>query len=176
MNLHPGPQYQPIPVKAVIPRSLATRSQRINPWIPADEPAATICKTESGYELKEAEIKPTWQMARVLAGQERKKHFGLIRLNPEKPSPTILRGAGGTTTGLIHPYATRRLTIAEIKALASFPEQFQMAGSYREKWARIGNSVPPLFMRAIAAFIHGRVLESASRKPGEISASAMRDF
>ena len=150
MNLHPEPLYQPIPVKAVIPKSLGTRSQRINPWIPSEEPAATICKTEFGYELKEAEIKPTWQMARVLAGQERKKHFGLIRLDPEKPSPTILRGTGGTTTGLIHPFLVRRLTISEIKALASYPAQFQMQGSYSEKWARIGNSVPPLFMKAIA--------------------------
>jgi hypothetical protein len=99
-RLHPSPLYQPIPVKAVIPKSLGTRSQRINPWIPADKPAATICKTEAGYELKESEIKPTWQMYRVLTGQEKKKHFGLIRLNPEKPSPTILRGTGGTTTAL----------------------------------------------------------------------------
>jgi len=161
MNLHPGPIYLPIPVKAVIPRSLGTRSQRINPWIPADKPAATICKTEAGYQLKEAEIKPTWQMYRVLTGQERKKHFGLIRLNPDKPSPTILRGTGGTTTGLIHPWSLRRLTIEEIKALASFPEQFRIQGSYGEKWARIGNSVPPLFMKAIAETIHLGVLEYA---------------
>jgi hypothetical protein len=45
MTLHPNPEYQPIPVKAVIPRSLGTRSQRINPWIPADEPAATKDRT-----------------------------------------------------------------------------------------------------------------------------------
>jgi site-specific DNA-cytosine methylase len=159
MNLHPDPLYQPIPVKAVIPRSLGTRSQRINPWIPADKPAATICKTEAGYQLKEAEIKPTWQMYRVLTGQERKKHFGLIRLNPEKPSPTILRGTGGTTTGLIHPWDIRRLTIPEIKALASFPEQFQMQGNYAEKWARVGNSVPPLFMKAVAESIRRYILE-----------------
>jgi site-specific DNA-cytosine methylase len=160
MNLHPDPLYQPIPVKAVIPKSLGTRSQRINPWISADKPAATICKTEAGYQLKEAEIKPTWQMYRVLTGQERKKHFGLIRLNPEKPSPTILRGTGGTTTGLIHPYDVRRLTIAEIKALASFPDQFVIQGSYRDKWARIGNSVPPLFMKCIAEHIHLRIQNS----------------
>ena len=153
MNLHPGPLYQPIPVKDVIPRSLGTRSQRINPWISSDEPAATICKTDAGYQLKEAEIKPTWQMARVLTGQEKKKHFGLIRLNPEKPSPTILSGTGGTTTGLVHPYEIRKLTIDEIKALASYPEEFQFAGSYREKWARIGNSVPPLFMKAISEYL-----------------------
>jgi hypothetical protein len=69
LNLHPGPLYKPIPVKSVIPRLLGTRSQRINPWISSNEPAATICKTDAGYQLKEAEIKPTWQMARVLTGQ-----------------------------------------------------------------------------------------------------------
>src|SRR5512143_2001334 len=153
MTLHPDPEYQPIPVKAIIPRSLGTRSQRINPWIPADQPAATICKTEAGYELKEAEIRPTWQMARVLTGQEKKKHFGLTRLNPEKPSPTILSGTGGTTTGLIHPYEIRKLTIAEIKALASYPQGFQFLGTYRERWARVGNSVPPLLMKMIADHI-----------------------
>jgi len=98
MNLHPDPLYQPFPVKAVIPKSLGTRSQRINPWVPADKPAATICKTEAGYQPQEAEIKPTWQMYRALTGRERKKHFGLIRLNPNKSSPTILRGTGGTRT------------------------------------------------------------------------------
>jgi hypothetical protein len=56
MNLHPDPVYQPIPVKAVIPGSLSTKSQRINPWIPADEPAAALCKTAAGHELKEAQI------------------------------------------------------------------------------------------------------------------------
>ena len=150
MSLHPSPLYQPIPVKAVIPRSIGTRSQRINPWIPADQPAATIYKTEAGYELKEGEIKPTWQMYRVLTGQEKKRHFGLIRLDPERPSPTTLGDTGCTTAGLVHPYEIRNLTIAEIKALASYPEEFELVGSYRAKWARIGNSVPPLLMKAIA--------------------------
>ena len=159
MNLHPPPLYRPIPVKAVIPRSLGTKSQRINPWVPADQLAATICKAEAGYELKEGEIKPTWQMYRVLTGQEKKKHFGLIRLNPEKPSPTILRGTGGTTTGLIHPYEIRHLTISEIKLMSSFPAAFRIEGSFVEKWARIGNSVPPLFMKAIAENIRRPLIQ-----------------
>jgi site-specific DNA-cytosine methylase len=170
MNLHPDPLYQPIPVKAVIPHSLGTRSQRINPWIPADEPAATICKTEAGYQLKEAEIRPTWQMSRVLTGQEKKKHFGLIRLDPERPSPTIMSATGGTTTGLIHPYEIRKLTIAEIKALASYPAEFQFVGSYRDRWARIGNSVPPLLMKTIAEHIRRNLLPENKSSGGNIAA------
>jgi len=44
----------------------------------------------------------------------------------------------------------RKLAIDELKALASYPPKFQLTGSYGERWARIGNSVPPLFMKAIA--------------------------
>jgi site-specific DNA-cytosine methylase len=148
-------------VKALIPKSLGTRSQRINSWIPADEPAATICRTSAGYELKEGGIKPTWQMYRVLMGQEKRKHFGLIKVDPEKPCPTITKSVGGTTTGLVHSYEIRRLSIEEIKALASFPAAFRMEGSYNERWARIGNSVPPLFMKAIAEYIYRYLLGHA---------------
>ena len=62
-------------MKALIPKSLGTRSQRINPWIPVDEPDATVRKTAAGYEFKEAQIKPTCQSYRVLTGQEPKRHF-----------------------------------------------------------------------------------------------------
>jgi site-specific DNA-cytosine methylase len=158
LKLHPEPAFAPIPVKAVIPLSLGTRSQRINPWIPSEKPAATVCKTDAGYELKEAEIKPTQQMYRVLTGQEKSKHFGLVRVDPEKPAPTIPKSVGGSTTGIVHPWEIRRLTISEVKAIASFPIGFVLSGPFREKWARIGNSVPPLFMRAIAGHIRRTIL------------------
>jgi site-specific DNA-cytosine methylase len=156
---HPCPEYRPIPVKALIPRSLGTRSQRINPWIPADEPAATICRNDAGYELKEAKIGENTQAYRVLTGQEKKKHFGLIRVDPEKPCPTIQRlQPQSSTTGLVHPYEIRHLTISEIKLMTSFPAAFKLEGSFHQKWARIGNSVPPLFMRAIAMHIRESIL------------------
>jgi len=161
MNPHPDPLYEPIPVKALLPKSLGTRSQRINPWIPADEPAATICRTAAGYELKEAQIKPTCQSYRVLTGQEPKRHFGLVRLDPEKPCPTIQKSSPqSSTNGLIHPYSVRHLTISEIKLMSSFPESLRIEGNFIEKWARIGNSVPPLFMKAIAENIRGKLLDS----------------
>ncbi len=165
MTLHPDPECRSIPVKAVIRRPLGARSQRINSWIPAEQPAATICRTEAGYELKEGEIRPTWQMYRVLTGQEKKRHFGLIRLDPEKPSPTILGDTGCTTAGLVQPYEVGKLSIAEIKALASYPEEFQLMGSYRARWARIGNSVPPLLMKAIAEHILQHLFMNESSTP-----------
>ena len=151
MNLHPDPLYKPIPVKALIPKSLGTRSQRINPWIPSDKPAATVCKTATGYEIKEAQIKPTCQSYRVLTGQESRRHFGLVRLDPGKQCPTIQKSSPqSSTTGFVHPCEIRHLTISEIKLMSSFPESLRLEGGCVEKWARIGNSVPPLFMKAIA--------------------------
>ncbi len=163
MNFHPEPLYSPIPVKALIPKSLGTRSQRINPWIPADEPAATICKTAAGYELKEAEIKPTCQSYRVLTGQEPKRHFGLVRLDPDKPCPTIQKSSPqSSTTGLIHPYEVRHLTISEIELMSSFPASFRLEDSFVEKWAHVGNSVPPVFMMAVAGHIRHEILSTFS--------------
>lgn len=163
---HPKAEMGPVIANQAIPGLLATRSQRINPWIDSlASSAATICKMEEGYQalstsadLAEAQIKETWQMAKVLAGRLPKKHFGLIRLNPDLPSPTIQKDAGNTTTGLCHPIEIRKLTIPEIKRLASFADGFELIGDYKSKWARIGNSVPPLFMRSIALHIRQEIL------------------
>ena len=71
---------------------------------------------------------------------QKKRHFGLVHLDPGKPSPTILGNTDCTTAGLVHPYVLRKLTIDEIKTLASYPEEFRLVGSYRARRARIGNS------------------------------------
>lgn len=44
-----------------------------------------------------------------------------------------------------------------LKVLASFPPEFAFAGSRRDAVARIGNSVPPAFMAAVAAHLRGQV-------------------
>lgn len=165
---HPKAESRPIAVKNVIPGLLATRSQRINPRIDALAPSATICKMAEGYQvlsdpsdLREAEIKSTWQMARVLKGLEKHKHFGLVRREPDKPSPTITKDAGNTTAGLCHPFEVRKLTIPEIKRLTSYPDAYQMIGDFKRKWERIGNSVPPLMAEAIGRHILQNILNSS---------------
>lgn len=81
-------------------------------------------------------------------------HFGLARLTWDAPSRTVLKQDGsGQSCGTCHPTELRRLTIPEVRRVCSFPDQFQLRGSTAEQWARMGNSVPPLFMRAIAAHI-----------------------
>jgi hypothetical protein len=93
-----------------------------------------------------------------------KQLYGVHRLHPDKPSPTILRngGAGGACEAC-HPSEHRRITIAEAKRLASFPDSFVLRGTFEERWAAIGNCVPPLFMRAIALHVRELLGKAAQR-------------
>jgi DNA (cytosine-5)-methyltransferase 1 len=84
-----------------------------------------------------------------------------VRPHWNKPCPTIPKIVGGAGYGtLIHPLETRMFTIAELKRLQSFPDDFKFSGKYTDARARIGNSVPPLLMKAIAEHIKTNILQS----------------
>jgi DNA (cytosine-5)-methyltransferase 1 len=44
----------------------------------------------------------------------------------------------------------RKFSILEVKRLCSFPDDFELEGKFNEQWAQLGNSVPPVMMRAVA--------------------------
>lgn len=75
--------------------------------------------------------------------------FNWVRLAFERPSPAILK----EDTNLCHPTEFRALTFTECQRLMSFPDSFLFVNSSHQNRARIGNSVPPLFMRAIAQHV-----------------------
>jgi DNA (cytosine-5)-methyltransferase 1 len=52
--------------------------------------------------------------------------------------------------------------IDDIKALCSFPKSFILKGSYNKQYNRLGNSVMPLMMKAIAENIKINILEPAN--------------
>lgn len=54
----------------------------------------------------------------------------------------------------------RKFTIAELKRICAFPDDFILCGSYAQQWERLGNSVPPVMMRAIAECIRDKVLKA----------------
>lgn len=89
----------------------------------------------------------------------KKTGYNLVRLAWDKPSSTILKTCNGSLgTGLLPPEGDRYCSIPEVKRLAAFPDSFRMVGAFGDQWARIGNSVPPLFMRAIARHIRQELL------------------
>lgn len=78
----------------------------------------------------------------------------------DEPSPTI--AAAGV--GNVREYQAlvglekRQLTLAELRRLCSFPDDFVLPGKRLEGWARLGNAVPPLMMKAVATAVAERVL------------------
>lgn len=44
----------------------------------------------------------------------------------------------------------RKFTIAELKRICAYPDDFQVLGKYAQQWAQFGNSVPPVMMMHIA--------------------------
>jgi DNA (cytosine-5)-methyltransferase 1 len=83
--------------------------------------------------------------------------FNLYRLDWNKPSPTFTKGGGAC--GLIHPVLPRKCIKDEYQAVMSFARQYRFVGADDNARARLGNSVPPLFMRAIAQHIRETVLD-----------------
>jgi len=52
----------------------------------------------------------------------------------------------------------RKLTIAELRRICAFPDDFVLCGSYAQQWERLGRAVPPVMMSHIAATIRDKIL------------------
>lgn len=72
----------------------------------------------------------------------------LLKLHPERPSPTI-QGQPGPWVGPFH-WENRRLRTAELKRLMTFPDEFVVLGSRREQQLQLGNAVPPRLGQVVA--------------------------
>lgn len=90
-------------------------------------------------------------------------YFGTKRIGWERPSRAIIKEMTGRRTALIHPDEPRAVTGAEAKRIGGWPDHYQIGGNYKQVMTRIGNSVPPLFMRSIALHIRREILGKVAR-------------
>lgn len=92
-------------------------------------------------------------------GETSDRYFNLSRPSLEKPCPTVTqRGGSVDAASVTHPIQRRKFTIDELKLICSFPEDFKLTGTYSQQWERLGRSVPPLMMKAIAEVVRDEVL------------------
>ena len=85
-------------------------------------------------------------------------NFSFKRTAFDKPSWSIPKS--GSLSGycyIFHPVEHRGLTLEELARVHSYPDGFQFT-DFENGMNRIGNSVPPLFMRAIALHIRRHIL------------------
>jgi DNA (cytosine-5)-methyltransferase 1 len=97
---------------------------------------------------------------KVLYGSSVGGYFNLVRLSFNLPSNTVCQMGGmpGVAT-VCHPIKDRKLTIYELKRITTFPDDFELVGTFRQRWEACGRSVPPKFMQAIAENIRYNILD-----------------
>jgi DNA (cytosine-5)-methyltransferase 1 len=71
----------------------------------------------------------------------------LLKLDPQRPSPTI-QAQPGPNVGPFH-WENRRLRVPELRRLFTFPDEFEFVGNRASVQYQVGNSVPPLLARRV---------------------------
>lgn len=84
--------------------------------------------------------------------------FGASKVSPDKPCQTICKTVRADGFGGIYHWEQPRvLATEECQRLASFPDSYEFLGVFQERWARIGNCVPPLLMKAVASNLRAQL-------------------
>ena len=85
---------------------------------------------------------------------ERDSKTRINKLNPERPSFTIIVGSDkGGGKGHVHPYTPREVTPRESARMQTFPDWWEFYGRGRHVIRQVGNAVPPLFAAVLAEHV-----------------------
>jgi DNA (cytosine-5)-methyltransferase 1 len=85
--------------------------------------------------------------------------YGVTEVDPEKPCATVTIGSPGNDLAVPAGITKRKFTIAELRRICAFPDDFILTGSYAQQWERLGRSVPPVMMAAVASAIRDGILK-----------------
>jgi DNA (cytosine-5)-methyltransferase 1 len=98
-------------------------------------------KDEEKYLPKPLRLGIDWKNLK----ENRFRQTKYFRLDPKKPSPTIMTHRHS----YYHPKEHRYLTAREAARLQSFPNNFEFCGPVSAQWRQIGNAVPPLLGKSL---------------------------
>ena len=87
----------------------------------------------------------------------------LLKLHPNRPAPTI-QGQPGPWVGPFH-WDDRRLRVAELERLMTFPDDFIVCGSRRDQQLQLGNGVPAQLAHIIADRITTELVRLGASEP-----------
>jgi DNA (cytosine-5)-methyltransferase 1 len=134
-------------------------------WEPAGRPAPAILQgggnekggmVEAEADLGGYAVGREWD--RLRPGEKSPKYLNLIKPDPDGPCPTVTQaGRKAHAASVCHPTERRKFTIAELKRVCAFPDDFTLTGTYAQQWERLGRAVPPVMMSHLAAAIRDRV-------------------
>ena len=138
MKLHPDPATQSVSVRQAIGHlPIGAQGNQVPQLI------AAWHKADPGQALRKA-------VTTVASMQE-------YRLDPDRPSNTQTKEHWNW-----HYAVARQLTVTETMTLCGFPIPFRMDGGKKHIVTGLGNSVPPLLIRAVARHVRTAILEAAA--------------
>jgi DNA (cytosine-5)-methyltransferase 1 len=104
------------------------------------------------------------EMAKLGQGEQSDRYFQLVRASLDQPSGTITAAGGNPgLASVAHPTECRKFSIAELRRICGFPDDFVLTGTYAQQWERLGRAVPPPMMAAIATTVRDRILRALDR-------------
>jgi DNA (cytosine-5)-methyltransferase 1 len=144
-----------------------------NNWVRPNLPSPTITQSaayrsissyfdsggwiESETDITGYAIGSEWD--KLKQGEHSDRYFNLYRSSLQRPSHTITASGGSSgSASVTHPTEKRKFSIEELKQVCSFPNDFQLTGTFAQQWERIGRAVPPFMARAIAETIRDEIL------------------
>lgn len=137
---------------------------------PLDEPAATVQthgRPDTFSEFSIVGDGPSLdgyalgrEYDRLQPGETSDVYFNLVRPHPDEPCPTVtqLGGSNPGVASVVHPTERRKFTIAELRRICGFPDDFILTGTFSQQWERLGRAVPPPMMRAVAETVRDELL------------------
>jgi len=143
---HPKPQSKPITVKKAIGDLKGnTREERFLPDI-----LKKIAKLQPDKWSTDIDIYK--KIKGNTGGAISLKWMGWNKICGTLPKSEI------SLTGIVHPERERYISLMEAKRISSFPDDFKFMGGRSKGIKRMGNSVPPNLMKAIAEHIKDNIL------------------
>ncbi len=113
---------------------------------------------EAETDISRYAIGREWE--RMEQGEQSTKYFQLVKADLDAPCNTILQSSAEfrSAASVVRPTEKRKFSIAELKRICAFPDDFKLIGSYAQQWERLGRAVPPVMMEKIAGVIRDEVL------------------
>lgn len=118
---------------------------------PADLTQQRIAHVPQGGNWQDIPLK-------LFSNKRQNRHSSAFkRLNEKDFSVTI--DTGNAHSNYFHPLYNRIPTVREAARIQSFPDDFIFLGSRTSQYRQVGNAVPPLLAKAIAAQIRKMILK-----------------
>ena len=128
-------------------------------WNRADRPSPTVSASMNYNPATSHQSLELVEVERLPPSRLKNGAYAVTDVRPELSCPTVTVVSPGNDLSVPAVNNERRkLTIAELKRICGFPDDFKLTGTYAEQWKCLGNSVPPVMMRYIAECVRDKIL------------------